>query len=260
MPPKQTQKQKQKQTVIVNIGSTVVKKRKRKPRKKKSAAGSSRSSMPPPPPPSMDLRQVLYPPQPQIRGDDNLAIQLNSVTKQLQDLQDKQQHRTANLMAGARAIAREEGVQGSVMEEVAPPQQEEETQLKKKAAARRTKQQIQDDEDAAAAAAAAAGEVPKPKRVYVKKQTKAEEAAAILLQQSGVIGRRQEPSLADYDGGSGMSSVTMTPGLYPSPAFETAGNRPVKKLSVRSPTETPETISLSGTSLNSPSAQTERRF
>ena len=255
------QKQKQKQTVIVNIGSTVVKKRKRKPRKKKSAAGSSRSSMPPPPPPtpSMDLRQVLYPPQPQLRGDDNLAIQLNSVTKQLQDLQDKQQHRTANLIAGARAIAREEGAQGSVMEEVAP-QQEEESPLKKKAAARRTKQQIQDDEDAAAAAAAAAGEVPKPKRVYVKKQTKAEEAAAILLQQSGVIGRRQEPSLADYDGGSGMSSVTMTPGLYPSPAFESAGNKPVKKLSVRSPTETPETTSLSGTSLNSPSAQTEARF
>ena len=255
MPPKQTQKQKQ--TVIVNIGSTVVKKRKRKPRKKKSAAGSSRSSMPPPPPPSMDLRQVLYPPQPQIRGDDNLAIQLNSVTKQLQDLQDKQQHRTANLMAGARAIAREEGAQGSVMEEVAP-QQEEESPLKKKAA-RRTKQQIQDDEDAAAAALAS-GEVPKPKRVYVKKQTKAEEAAAILLQQSGVIGRRQEPSLADYDGGSGMSSVTMTPGLYPSPAFESAGNKPVKKLSIRPPAETPETTSLGGTSLNSPNAQTEARF
>jgi hypothetical protein len=69
----------------------------------------------------MDLRQVLYPPQPQLRGDDNLAIQLNSVTKQLQDLQDKQQNRTANLMAGARAIAREEGAQGSVMEEVAMP-------------------------------------------------------------------------------------------------------------------------------------------
>ena len=128
------QKQKQKQTVIVNIGSNVVKKRKRKPKKKKSAAGSSRSSMPPPPPPSMDLRQVLYPPQPQIRGDDNLAIQLNSVTKQLQDLQDKQQHRTANLMAGARAIAREEGAQGSVMEEpVMAPK-----------AKRRTKQQMAD--------------------------------------------------------------------------------------------------------------------
>jgi hypothetical protein len=129
------QKQKQKQTVIVNIGSNVVKKRKRKPKKKKSAAGSSRSSMPPPPPPSMDLRQVLYPPQPQIRGDDNLAIQLNSVTKQLQDLQDKQQHRTANLMAGARAIAREEGAQGSVMEEpVMAPK-----------AKRRTKQQMAAD-------------------------------------------------------------------------------------------------------------------
>ena len=128
--------------------------------------------MPPPgpPPPPMDFARVLYPPQPPLRADDNLAVQLNSVAKQLQDLQDKQQNRTANLMAGAQAIAREEGAQGSVLEEVAP-QQEEESPLKKKAAARRTKQQIQDDEDAAAAA----GEIPKPKRVYVKKQTKAED-------------------------------------------------------------------------------------
>jgi hypothetical protein len=133
MPPKQSQKQKQ--TVIVNIGSSVVKKRKRKPRKKKASGGSSRMPPPPPPPPTPfnDLRQVLYPPQPPMRADDNLAVQLNSVTKQLQDLQDKQQNRTANLMAGARAIAREEGAQGSVMEETEMPLAEPKAKAKRKA-------------------------------------------------------------------------------------------------------------------------------
>ena len=131
MPPKQSQKQKQ--TVIVNIGSRVVKKRKRKPRKKKASGGSSRMPPPPPPTPPTDLRQVLYPPQPPMRVDDNLAVQLNSVTKQLQDLQDKQQNRTANLMAGARAIAREEGAQGSVMEEQELPLAEPKPKAKRKA-------------------------------------------------------------------------------------------------------------------------------
>lgn len=130
MPPKQSQKQKQ--TVIVNIGSRVVKKRKRKPRKKKASGGSSRMPPPPPPTPPTDLRQVLYPPQPPMRVDDNLAVQLNSVTKQLQDLQDKQQNRTANLMAGARAIAREEGAQGSVMEEQELPLAEPKAKAKRK--------------------------------------------------------------------------------------------------------------------------------
>lgn len=129
------QKQKQKQTVIVNIGSVVGKKRKRKPRKKKASGGSSRMPPPPPPPPTpfTDLRQVLYPPQPPMRVDDNLAVQLNSVTKQLQDLQDKQQNRTANLMAGARAIAREEGAQGAVMESQELPLSEPKAKAKRKA-------------------------------------------------------------------------------------------------------------------------------
>lgn len=129
------QKQKQKQTVIVNIGSVVGKKRKRKPRKKKASGGSSRMPPPPPPPPTpfTDLRQVLYPPQPPMRVDDNLAVQLNSVTKQLQDLQDKQQNRTANLMAGARAIAREEGAQGAVMESQELPLAEPKAKAKRKA-------------------------------------------------------------------------------------------------------------------------------
>ena len=245
MPPKQTQKQKQKQTVIVNIGSTVVKKRKRKPRKKKSAAGSSRSSMPPPPPPSMDLRQVLYPPQPQIRGDDNLAIQLNSVTKQLQDLQDKQQHRTANLMAGARAIAREEGAQGSVMEEVSQAPAPASPSKK----GRRKKEEVLE--------AQAMGLEDKIRRPYVKKQTRAEEAAALLLQQSGVMGGGRQPSLADYDRGSSVSSITMTPGL------QTPAPEPVKKrLVIREPmpTPTPDTSSLSGASFGGASAATEPRF
>ena len=245
MPPKQTQKQKQKQTVIVNIGSTVVKKRKRKPRKKKSAAGSSRSSMPPPPPPSMDLRQVLYPPQPQIRGDDNLAIQLNSVTKQLQDLQDKQQHRTANLMAGARAIAREEGAQGSVMEEVSQAPAPASPAKK----GRRKKEEVLE--------AQAMGFEDKTRRPYVKKQTRAEEAAALLLQQSGVMGGGRQPSLADYDRGSSVSSITMTPGLQ-TPAPEPAK----KRLVVRDPmpTPTPDTSSISEASFGGASAATESRF
>ena len=134
------QKQKQKQTVIVNIGSVVGKKRKRKPRKKKASGGSSRMPPPPPPTPFTDLRQVLYPPQPPMRVDDNLAVQLNSVTKQLQDLQDKQQNRTANLMAGARAIAREEGAQGAVMETQELPLTEPKPKAKRKAKSKAVEQ------------------------------------------------------------------------------------------------------------------------
>lgn len=134
------QKQKQKQTVIVNIGSVVGKKRKRKPRKKKASGGSSRMPPPPPPTPFTDLRQVLYPPQPPMRVDDNLAVQLNSVTKQLQDLQDKQQNRTANLMAGARAIAREEGAQGAVMESQELPLAEPKAKAKRKAKSKAVEQ------------------------------------------------------------------------------------------------------------------------
>lgn len=106
MPPKETQKQKQKQTVIVNIGDKVVKKkRKRKPRMKAAPRA------PPPPPPSpfapQDFARVIFQPQPPLRPDENLAVQLNSVTKQLNELQEKQKNRTGNLMAGQRAMERE---------------------------------------------------------------------------------------------------------------------------------------------------------
>ena len=106
MPPKESQKQKQKQTVIVNIGDKVVKKkRKRKPRKKAAPRA------PPPPPPSpyfpQDFARVIFQPQPPLRPDDNLAVQLNSVTKQLNELQEKQKNRTGNLMAGQKAAERE---------------------------------------------------------------------------------------------------------------------------------------------------------
>ena len=103
MPPKESQKQKQKQTVIVNIGDKVVKRRKRKPKKRLSA--------PPPPPPSpfppQDFARVIFQPQPPLRPDENLAVQLNSVTKQLNDLKEQQKNRTANVMAGQRAAERE---------------------------------------------------------------------------------------------------------------------------------------------------------
>jgi len=105
MPPKESQKQKQKQTVIVNILDKVVKKRKRKPRKK------AVPRTPPPPPPSpfapQDFARVIFQPQPPLRPDDNLAVQLNSVTKQLNELQEKQKNRTGNLMAGQKAAERE---------------------------------------------------------------------------------------------------------------------------------------------------------
>ena len=106
------QKQKQKQTVIVNIGDKIIRrKRKRKPRKK---AGPSAPQYPPPaPPPSQDFARVIYQAQ-AIRPQDNLAVQLNSVTKQLQELEARQLHSTGNLMAGQAAIARQEGEQGYV--------------------------------------------------------------------------------------------------------------------------------------------------
>ena len=250
MPPKSTQKQKQKQTVIVNIGDRIVKRKRRKARKK--AAPST--SLPPPPPPSNDFARVIYQAQ-AMRPPDNLAVQLNAVTKQLEELQNKQLNRTGNLMAAAAAIARAEGEQGAVLGEVPPPEPAPPAPAKRKG--RRTKQQIQDDEEAAAAAAEASGALPEPKRVYVKRQTKAEEAAALLLQQSGVMGGGRQPSLADVERGSSMSSITMTPGLQ-TPAPEPV----IKKLVLREPkpTPTPDTSSISEASFGGASAATEPRF
>jgi hypothetical protein len=240
MPPKQKQKQKQKQSqsVVINIGDKLVKKRKRKPRKKAEASSASL----PPPPPSNDFARVIYQAQ-AMRPPDNLAVQLNAVTKQLEELQNKQLHKTGNLMAAAAAIARAEGEQGSVLGEVPAPAPA--TPAKKKG--RRTKEEVLEAE--------AMGFEDKTKRPYVKKQTRAEEAAALLLQQSGVMGGGRQPSLADFDRGSSMSSITMTPGLQ-TPAPEPAK----KRLVIRDPTPTPDTSSISEASFGGASAATESRF
>ena len=243
MPPKSTQKQKQKQTVIVNIGDRIVKRRRRKPRKKAEA-----SSMLPPPPPANDFARVIYQAQ-AMRPPDNLAVQLNAVTKQLEELQNKQLHKTGNLMAAAAAIARAEGEQGSVLAEAPAPAPEPAPASPAKKKGRRTKEEVLESE--------AMGFEDKTKRPYVKKQTRAEEAAALLLQQSGVMGGGRQPSLADFERGSGMSSITMTPGLQ-TPASEPAK----KRLVVRDPmpTPTPDTSSISEASFGGASAATEPRF
>lgn len=107
---KQKQKQKQKQTVIVNIGDKVIRrKRKRRPKKRLSAPPPPPSSPFPPPPPQHDFAKVIFQAQPTpLRAEENLALQLNSVTQQLQTLQDKQDHATANLMASLMAQNRDE--------------------------------------------------------------------------------------------------------------------------------------------------------
>ena len=243
MPPKSTQKQKQKQTVIVNIGDRIVKRKRRKPRKKAAPSGSLS-----PPPPSNDFARVIYQAQ-AMRPPDNLAVQLNAVTKQLEELQNKQLHKTGNLMAAAAAIARAEGEQGSVVGDVPAPEPAPAPASPAKKKGRRTKEEVLEAE--------AMGFEDKTKRPYVKKQTRAEEAAALLLQQSGVMGGGRQPSLADYDRGSSVSSITMTPGL------QTPAPEPVKKrLVIREPmpTPTPDTSSLSGASFGGASAATEPRF
>ena len=243
MPPKSTQKQKQKQTVIVNIGDRIVKRKRRKPRKKAAPSGSL-----PPPPPSNDFARVIYQAQ-AMRPPDNLAVQLNAVTKQLEELQNKQLHKTGNLMAAAAAIARAEGEQGSVVGDVPAPEPAPAPASPAKKKGRRTKEEVLEAE--------AMGFEDKTKRPYVKKQTRAEEAAALLLQQSGVMGGGRQPSLADFDRGSAMSSITMTPGLQ-TPAPEPAK----KRLVVRDPmpTPTPDTSSISEASFGGASAATEPRF
>ena len=86
MPPKPSQKQKQVQNVVVNIGDKLlVKKRKRRPRKKKAAA-----PRPPPPPPSpsqeLNFARVIYPVN-NLRPDDNTTAQLNALSAELKALQ-----------------------------------------------------------------------------------------------------------------------------------------------------------------------------
>ena len=244
MPPKSTQKQKQKQTVIVNIGDRIVKRKRRKPRKKAEASAPS-GSFPPPPPPANDFARVIYQAQ-AMRPPDNLAVQLNAVTKQLEELQNKQLNRTGNLMAAAAAIARAEGEQGSVLAEAPAPAPA--TPAKKKG--RRTKEEVLEAE--------AMGFEDKTRRPYVKKQTRAEQAAEILLQQSGVMGGGRQPSLADVERGSAMSSITMTPALQ-TPAPEPAVRKKLV-LYEPTPTPTPDTSSISEASFGGASAATEPRF
>jgi type IV secretory pathway VirB10-like protein len=248
MPPKESQKQKQKQTVIVNIGDKLlVKKRKRKPRKKAAPRAPPRAP-PPAPFPPQDFARVIFQPQPPLRPDENLAVQLNSVTKQLNDLQEKQKHRTGNLMAGQKAMERESQQLGDPEPEPEPAAAPAPASPAKKKG-RRTKQEVLEAE--------AMGFEDKTKRPYVKKQTRAEQAAEILLQQSGVMGGGRQPSLADFNRGSSMSSITMTPGL------QTPASEPVKKrLVIRDPmpTPTPDTSSISEASFGGASAATEPRF
>jgi hypothetical protein len=244
MPPKSTQKQKQKQTVIVNIGDRIVKRKRRKPRKKAEASAPS-GSFPPPPPPANDFARVIYQAQ-AMRPPDNLAVQLNAVTQQLEELQNKQLNRTGNLMAAAAAIARAEGEQGSVLAEAPAPAPA--TPAKKKG--RRTKEEVLEAE--------AMGFEDKTRRPYVKKQTRAEQAAEILLQQSGVMGGGRQPSLADVERGSAMSSITMTPALQ-TPAPEPAVRKKLV-LYEPTPTPTPDTSSISEASFGGASAATEPRF
>jgi len=100
----QKQKQKQKQTVIVNIGDKVIK-RKRKRRKAPRAPPRGPPAYRGGPPPPPFVQQTIYPTA-NLAKIDEVQFQLNSVVDQLKNLQDKQLHKTANLMAGRKAEER----------------------------------------------------------------------------------------------------------------------------------------------------------
>ena len=228
MPPKQEQKQKQ--TVIVNIGDKVVKKRKRKQKPKKRKASTVQSiayqeaiqgGLPP-------FIRTQMPTANNVQTD-KVLFQLADVTKQLDQLQERQKHATGNLMAGQAAIAREEAEQGSVVQSAAP-------ELKPPPAVAKTKRRTAKEMGEAHSMLAE----DKQKRGYVKRQTKAEEAAAALMQQSSVVGGGRPTSLSDFDGGT-ISSLTMSPALMsPKPKVG-------KKLTiVQELPSTPSTVSLAG--------------
>ena len=237
MPPKQQQKQKQ--TVIVNIGDKVVKrkrKKKTKPRRKAPTVESIayqeavQGSLPP-------FIRTQMPTASNVQTD-KVLFQLADVTAQLNQLQERQRHATGNLMAGQAAIARKEKEQKSALGE-AP---ESESAVAK----RRTSREMGEALSMLAE--------DKPKRGYVKRQTKAEEAAAALMQQSQVVGGGGPSSLSDFGGGSGMSSITMTP------ALSSPGQK--KKLIVvpELKASTPSTLSLSGLSAAEASEATRPNF
>ena len=96
--PRVGQKQKQSQKVVVNIGTDLIKKKRKYTRKPKAQY--------PPPQPDSGFVRVIYPVVNNLQQDE-IRVQLNSVTKQLNDLQEKALNRTANLMSGIRAMERE---------------------------------------------------------------------------------------------------------------------------------------------------------
>jgi hypothetical protein len=100
------QKQKQKQSVVINIGEVKTKRKRKRKRLQKKRPLSSQFFPPPPPPPPQDFAKVIYPVN-ALRPDENIQAQLNTVTKQLFDLQEKSKNRTANLMAGVKAVERQ---------------------------------------------------------------------------------------------------------------------------------------------------------
>ena len=100
------QKQKQKQSVVINIGEVKTKRKRKRKRPQKKRPLSSQFFPPPPPPPPQDFAKVIYPVN-ALRPDENIQAQLNTVTKQLFDLQEKSKNRTANLMAGVKAVERQ---------------------------------------------------------------------------------------------------------------------------------------------------------
>ena len=246
MPPKQEQKQKQ--TVIVNIGDKVVKrkrKRKTKPKKKPTVQSIAyqeavQGGLPP-------FIRTQMPTASNVQTD-KVLFQLADVTSQLNQLQERQKHATGNLMAGQAAIAREEGAQGSVVQpaapELKPPPPPAVAKPKRRTAKEMTEAHSMLAED-------------KPKRGYVKRQTKAEQAATALMQQSEVVGGGRPTSLSDFDGGSGMSSVTMSPALM-SPKPQKVG----KKLTIvpELQASTPSTVSLAGGSAAEASEATRPNF
>ena len=252
MPPKQEQTQKQ--TVVINLGDKVVKKRKRKtkpktkPKKKPKVQSIAyqeavQGGLPP-------FIRTQMPTASNVQTD-RVLFQLADVTKQLETLQERQKHATGNLMAGQAAIAREEGAQGSVVQSAAPelkPQPPSAVAAEKPK--RRTTREMVEAHSMLAE--------DKQKRPYVKRQTKAEQVAAALMQQSAVVGGGRATSLADFDGGgSGMSSVTMTPGLItPKPQ---RAKKPLKIVPEAEAT-TPATVSLSGLSAAEASESTRPNF
>ena len=245
MPPKQEQKQKQ--TVIVNIGDKVVKrkrKRKTKPKKKPTVQSIAyqeaiQGGLPP-------FIRTQMPTANNVQTD-RVLFQLADVTKQLDQLQERQKHATGNLMAGQAAIARQEAEQGSVVQSAAPELKPPPPPAVAKPK-RRTAKEMGEAHSMLAE--------DKQKRGYVKRQTKAEQAATALMQQSAVVGGGRATSLADFDGGSGMSSLTMTPDLMsPKPKVG-------KKLTIvpELQASTPSTVSLAGGSAAEASAQTGPNF